>query len=121
MASSTNYIATVNAGGQTKNFYIRHVTAAAIGVYCLQSKVNVPADTDPVDLVPSGNATIVSFQSPASSTGTIQLIEDGNPLPVYIDVAQHVPTATTRPPLSIPLKKGAQYRWKVVATMWAGA
>lgn len=118
MASSTNLQFTVDNGA---GFYGRFTTAQAIDTDLHMNKLGIPVDTDSPDLKVKRTGFIVDMiAGSAAPTGTIQLLEDGDPTPHFIDVAGHLASNAGRKSLQVPLKAGSTYRFRTLTAMSAG-
>ena len=113
--AATNGAFTNNLG-QTLGIHFH--SAGAPGTYCPLAKSKIPLATDPVDFRPQGDSVINALLDDDSIvTGIIQLEEDGNPMPYVVNLATHHLDVTYRPGLSIPIRGGHTYRWKVLSVL----
>lgn len=118
MASSTNVQLVTNVGA---SIFGRWTTAQAVDTYLHTNKIKIPADTDPTYFRVVRPVVIVdAIAGSAAPTGTIQLVEEGNPTNYYINVASHLASNSGRPRLSIPLYPGKTYEWVTKTAMSAG-
>lgn len=118
MASSTNIQLVTNVGASV---FARWTTALAVDNYLRCNKIKIPADADPTYFKVVRPVVIVDAIAGSSApTGTIQLVEDGNPTMYYINVASHLASNSGRPKLSIPLFPGKTYEWVTKTAMSAG-
>lgn len=118
MASSTNAQIVLSSGA---NFFVRWTTAQAVSTDLHVNKLGIPIDTDSPDLLVTQNSVIVDVLAGSSSpTGTVQLLEDQQPTPFFLNVAAYLPTNTGRKPPMIPLRAGHSYRFRTLTAMSAG-
>lgn len=122
MASSTTILFTCIAGGQQVSFSALGTTAQAANTYLYQAKNQEALATDPQDLVVKRAITIVDAVASnvaGTPTGVIQLMKDGDQLPIFINLASHKLDNAGRPKMAIVMQPGI-YRWKITTAISAG-
>lgn len=108
--------------GAQVSFSALGTTAQAANTYLYQAKNQEALSTDPQDLVIKQQITIVDAvanNTAGTPTGVIQLMKDGDQLPVFINLASHKLDNSGRPRLSIVMQPGI-YRWKITTAINAG-
>lgn len=116
--AASNGIITNHAMG-TMSIYFP--AGGTVGTYCPISKSQIALSTDSIEFIPEQNGRFQHITCISTMTGTLQLEENGDMKPYFIDLAEHQNDLTIvgGADIGIPYFKGRKYRFKVVVQLAA--
>lgn len=116
MAATVNTIYIMGTDGVPYSVSTYNAANGAVGTYLKADLNQVAVSTSPDNLIVPKSGYITDWIAGAA-TGTIEFISNGKSTGIFIDYASHQATNSGRPKLAIPVTKGTELRFKVIAVL----
>lgn len=116
MAATTNDLTLMGRDGIPFSVSTYNAANGAVGTYLTCDQNQESSATSPDNFIVPKDCYLTEWIAGAA-TGKVEIISNGKSTGIFINYASHQATNSGRPKLSVPLQRGTEIRFKVIAVL----